>query len=73
LLSGIRTVLVAQDMAEFRTLPDANAPVALQAEMGVVARVVSCEPDWCRLSVDGERGWVRKAALWGVEPGEVID
>jgi SH3-like domain-containing protein len=73
LLSGIRTVLVAQDMAEFRTLPDANAPVALQAEMGVVARVVSCEPDWCRLSVDGARGWVRKDALWGVEPGEIID
>jgi SH3-like domain-containing protein len=73
LLSGVRTVLVAQDMAEFRSLPDQNAPVVVQAELGVVARVLTCEPDWCRLSVDGERGWVQKTALWGVEPGEIID
>lgn len=73
LLSGVRTVLVTQDMAEFRTLPDPNAPVVVQAELGVVARVLECEPDWCRISADGERGWVRKDALWGVDPGEVID
>jgi SH3-like domain-containing protein len=73
LLSGVRTALVTQDMAEFRTLPDMNAPVVLQAELGVIARILECSGGWCRLSVDGGRGWVRDTAIWGVEPGETID
>ncbi len=73
LLSGVRTALVTQDMAEFHTLPDAAAPVSFQAELGVVGRILRCEPDWCRISADGNRGWVQKTALWGVDPGEIIE
>ena len=73
LLSGVRTALVTQDMAEFRTLPDPAAPVSFQAEWGVIGRILECEPDWCRLSTDGERGWVQKSAIWGVDPGEIIE
>ena len=73
LLSGVRTGLVMLDMAEFRTLPDLNAPVGFQAEMGVIGRILQCEPAWCRMSVDGQRGWVQSSALWGVSPGEVIE
>lgn len=73
MLSGVRSVLVTQDMAEFRTLPDLKAPVAFQAEWGVIGKVLKCEPDWCRISTGGERGWVQKTALWGVDPGEIIE
>ncbi|NUB46181.1 hypothetical protein GEU84_017440 [Fertoebacter nigrum] len=73
LLSGTRSVLIAQDMAEFRSKPADEAPVLMQAELGVVARLMECSTDWCRVSVEGERGWLRKPALWGVEPGEVIE
>jgi SH3-like domain-containing protein len=73
LLSGVRTALVTQDMAEFHTLPDAESPVSFQAELGVVGKILSCEPAWCRLSAEGNRGWVQKTALWGVDPGEVIE
>lgn len=73
LLSGTRSVLVAQDMAEFRAAPQSDAPVVAQAERGVVARLLECSALWCRIAADGERGWVVKTALWGVEPGEIID
>ena len=73
LLSGVRTVIVTLDMAEFRTIPDPNAPVVFQAEQGVVGKILKCEPDWCRISAEGNRGWVQKSALWGVDPGEIID
>jgi SH3-like domain-containing protein len=73
LLSGTRAVLIAEDMTPFRSLPDAAAPVVLMAEQGVVARILHCDPDWCRLLADGQRGWVPKAALWGVDPGEIVD
>jgi len=73
LLSGTRSVLVATDMAEFRTRPDTDANVALQAEAGAIGRLLECAPDWCRISFAEGRGWVQKDRLWGVLPGEVIE
>ena len=55
LLSGTRTVIVTLDMAELRDAPDTGAEVVAQAEMGVIARVLECQPDWCRISADGEK------------------
>lgn len=73
LLSGVRSVLVAADMADFHSSPQDEADVVFKAERNVVAWVEECLPDWCRLSVDGEKGWVRKSALWGVSPSELIE
>lgn len=73
LLSGVRSALVAADVADFRDAPRDDADVSFQAERNVVGWIQECLPDWCRLSVDGERGWVRKSALWGVDAGEVIE
>lgn len=73
LLSGVRTVLVTLDMAEFRVTPADTATVVAQAELGVIGRVLECNADWCRLSVEGQRGWVRKASLWGVKADEIIE
>ncbi len=73
LLSGTRSVLVTEDMTEFRSAPEPEASVVLQAEYGVVAKLLECRAEWCRVSADGTRGWVRKASIWGIEPGEIIE
>ncbi len=73
LLSGARTVIVAEDMTTLRMKPEIGAAVVAHAEAGVVARLGDCTLDWCRISADGRRGWAPKAALWGVEPGEIRD
>jgi SH3-like domain-containing protein len=73
LLSGVRTVIVEEDMAALRMKPDAEAPVNARAEAGVIAELDECLPDWCRIEADGYKGWVPKAALWGVDPDEVRD
>lgn len=73
LLSGVRSVIITAELADFRDAPEPDAEVVLRAERGVIARVQQCIPDWCRLSVEGEKGWVSTAALWGVDPGEVIE
>jgi SH3-like domain-containing protein len=73
LLSGTRSVLVATDMAEFRTRPDVEANVSLQAEAGAIGRVLECATDWCRIGFSEGKGWVQKDRLWGVLPGEVIE
>ena len=73
LISGVRTVLIEQDMVQGHTRPDPEAPVTAMFEMGVVAKLGDCEPDWCRISAGGYKGWVEKAALWGVKPEELRD
>ena len=72
LLSGVRTVLVTLDMAELRETPADTSSVIAQAELGVVGRVLECTTDWCRVSLDGTRGWVQKSSLWGVKADEVV-
>ena len=73
LLSGVRSVLVAEEMATFYSRPDTNSLTAFQAERGVVAWVIGCKDGWCRVSVEGQRGWTPVSALWGVTPDEIIE
>lgn len=73
LLSGVRSAQVIVDFAEFHSTPDDDAAVSFKAEKDVIGWIQECSPDWCRLSIDGEKGWVRKTALWGVDPGEVVE
>lgn len=72
-LSGVRTALVTGDMVPMRTRPQPGASEVALLERGVVARILSCEPGWCRLAVDGRRGWVDRRAIWGVDPHEWLD
>ncbi|MFV0360169.1 SH3 domain-containing protein [Tropicimonas sp.] len=71
LLSGVRTVMVESEMASLRSRPDTASEVVARAERGVVARLGECNPDWCRVAADGQRGWVEKSALWGVGREEI--
>lgn len=73
LLSGVRAVLVNVDSLDLHDSADPNSAVVLRAERDVVARLQECQRDWCRLSVDGEKGWAPKSDLWGVGPDEILD
>lgn len=73
LLSGVRSVLIKADMQDVLSAPRPDGQVAFRAEGGVIARILECANDWCRISVDGEKGWAPAAALWGVDPGEVVE
>lgn len=71
LISGVRTVVVDQDIM-LRSRADPAATGVAEFHAGVVARVDECAPDWCRIMQDGHRGWVPKSVLWGVREGEVL-
>ncbi|MCB1363421.1 MAG: aspartyl-trna synthetase [Rhodobacteraceae bacterium] len=73
LLSGVRTVLVEQDMLPVHARPDAHTPVTAAFELGVVARLGECTAQWCRISAGGYRGWARKDDIWGVTADELRD
>lgn len=73
LLSGVRTAIITTDMAELRSRADPNASVLARAEAGAIVRLHECSVDWCRVSGGGEKGWVVKSTLWGVDPDEIRD
>ncbi|WP_244526295.1 SH3 domain-containing protein [Wenxinia saemankumensis] len=73
LLSGVRTVIVDRDMLPLLARPEEGAPAAAQVQLGVVARIEECQPDWCRIAAGGYRGWVPKEALWGVGADEILE
>jgi SH3-like domain-containing protein len=72
LLSSRRTIVVAEQIRELRRSPDASARVLLRAEPGVIGELLDCEDDWCRIEIDGRRGWLQRDAFWGVLPGETL-
>ncbi len=73
MLSGSRTVIVDQDMLALRARPDVTASENAVIEAGVIARLGQCNPEWCRLTAGGYKGWAPKSVLWGVKPDELRD
>ncbi len=71
MITGRRTILVTAERAIFREAPSETAAATAQAERGVVARLRRCELHWCEVEADGYAGWVKKAAIWGVDAKEV--
>ena len=70
LLSTQRTVLVRGGTQALYRKASADARVVLRAEQGVVGELVECGGDWCRVEIADRRGWLPRANLWGVLPGE---
>ncbi|MGR3460437.1 MAG: SH3 domain-containing protein [Roseovarius sp.] len=73
LLSGVRTVLVMQDMLDMRARPEPGAMITARLEAGVIARLSECGPEWCALSAGGYDGWAQKTTLWGVGAQETVE
>lgn len=76
MLSGVRTALVSPwDTKGKVPMKDKAAGSVTMAmlEPDALVTVASCDGAWCRISVDGYRGYVEQAKLWGVYPNEKLD
>ena len=73
LLSGIRYVLVKNELLEMRLLPSIDAQVIAKVPQHNIATLDKCNKDWCRIIDDGYKGWVPKNGIWGVYVNEIKD
>jgi SH3-like domain-containing protein len=72
LLSGRRYVVVSTNgVQEIYRLPIPTSSVVLIAENGVIAELLSCKSNWCKIKLASEKGWVETKHLWGVDENEV--
>ena len=82
MLSGRRTAVVLPwelkagqpqpASAALRDDDSASARPLAFVEAGVLASIISCDGNWCRISVGGFRGYIEQIKLWGAYQGEVI-
>ena len=77
-LVGRRTAVVAETPTHAEAVlrndgKDTATPVA-RLKPGVILRLRSCEAtsDWCQAQIGDYRGWIRRADIWGLLPGEAI-
>jgi SH3-like domain-containing protein len=72
LLSSRRTIMVTGQIRDLRRTPSQDARVLLRAEPGVIGRLFDCEENWCRVEIEGRRGWLQRDEFWGTRPGEIV-
>jgi len=72
MLSGRRYAIITGDVRAIHRQPDPATPPVARLEPGVVAQVVECKDQWCRLDADGFKGWLQRSEFWGVYPGEPV-
>ena len=77
MLSARRTALVAPWTKGEGSVPlydskstGSRAVAALQA--GVLGNILSCDGEWCNVSVEDYSGYVQQEKLWGVYRGEEV-
>ncbi|MEM9047737.1 MAG: SH3 domain-containing protein [Pseudomonadota bacterium] len=69
-LLGDRTVIVRVPETGLRAAPRASGRLVAKLQEGVIGQLGRCEGAWCAVTSDGYEGWVNRAAVWGVGPGE---
>ncbi|NJO37158.1 MAG: hypothetical protein HC871_05460 [Rhizobiales bacterium] len=70
LLSGRRTIMIEGAVRDLRRTPGSDARVLLRAEPGVIGQLLECQDNWCRVEIEGQRGWLLRGEFWGTLPGE---
>jgi SH3-like domain-containing protein len=71
LLSGQRTIMIQGKVRDIRRRADNRARVLLRAEPGVIGDLLECQDSWCRVEIEGQRGWLQRDDFWGTLPGEL--
>ena len=66
LLSGKRTVLVSNAQTTLHRHSRSDSRQLLIAEKDVLGKLIGCEPGWCRVKIDGTKGWLKRGTVWGV-------
>ncbi len=72
MVEGTRNVLIRGKTQVLRTDPEENGTPLLRVAPQVLARLMECKAQWCRIQVQGRKGWVLRKYLWGVYEKEEI-
>jgi SH3-like domain-containing protein len=72
MVTGTRNVIITGEVRTLRADADPAAPAVARAEPGVIAHLLDCHDAWCRVDLQGMKGWLKRSEVWGVYPGEAV-
>jgi SH3-like domain-containing protein len=72
MLSGRRYAIVTGETRALHRQADPNAPAVARLEPGVVAQIIECKDQWCRVDANGFKGWMTRQEFWGVYANEAV-
>lgn len=72
MLTGRRAVMITGAIRSLRREPSAASAIVARAEPGVVAALLECRAEWCRIDAGHLTGWIRRDEVFGVLPDETI-
>ena len=74
MLVGKRSLIVTASDATIIGEPRAGAEPVARLEQGVIGEILTCkEQGFCRVRIEGYRGYLARAAVWGLYPDEKIE
>jgi SH3-like domain-containing protein len=72
MVTAERHVIVDGAVRAIRRRPDAQSEIIARAEPGVIAKLLECQGEWCRIDAGGYQGWLQRGDVWGVLPDETV-
>jgi len=73
MLTGRRAAVVYPKTAILREKAEPSANPVAELTTGVIAKIEKCHGEWCELSLEKLKGFVRRSDLWGVYPTESVE
>ena len=71
-LSLRRMAFIHEGMAKIYLQDNSESGVVAVAEKNALLELESCPKNWCRVTTDTVKGWVERAAIWGVLKSESL-
>lgn len=68
LISRKRNIIVKSKSNYINLYIAANdrSRILLKLENKVIAKLLGCKEQWCKIEVSNKKGWVKKTEIWGV-------
>jgi SH3-like domain-containing protein len=73
MLDGSRYVMITGSERIMHQDASDTSPVTALLEPGVIPQLLKCDGDWCRLEIQGYKGWVKREDFYGVYATEKVE
>jgi SH3-like domain-containing protein len=73
MLDGSRYVMITGSERLMHQDAADTSPVTARLEPGVIPSLLKCQADWCRVEVQGYKGWLKRDQLYGVYATEKVE
>ena len=68
LLSRKRTAMIKtkQSVINIYLTATTKSRIVMQAENKVISKLIGCKKSWCKIEIEGKKGWVEQKYIWGI-------